>query len=104
MNGQLALGFSRRVATYPITAGFKRRGTSVEAAQSINAETLRETVLGWLRAHGPHTADEAAAVLGETVLAIRPRFSELKRLGRIVETEQRRKNTSGRSAIVWRAT
>ena len=42
-------------------------------------------------------------MLGESVLAIRPRFSELRALGQITDTGARRINDSGRSAIVWRA-
>ncbi|MCH8882314.1 MAG: alpha-hydroxy-acid oxidizing protein [SAR324 cluster bacterium] len=36
-------------------------------------------------------------------LAIRPRISELSRLGKITDTGRRRRNTSGKSAIVWKA-
>ena len=36
-----------------------------------------------------------------TVLAVRPRFTELKKLGLIVASSERRVNSSGRSAIVW---
>mgnify|MGYP000322982922 CR=1 FL=1 len=46
------------------------------------------------------TADECAAVLGESVLSIRPRFSELLGAGLIRETGQRRRNASGKMADV----
>lgn len=48
------------------------------------------------------TADEIAEIVGETVLAIRPRLSELKKLGKIEPTGERGKNASGQSAHRWR--
>jgi predicted ArsR family transcriptional regulator len=54
-----------------------------------------------LHAHGA-TADEIATELGESVLSVRPRVSELRALGEIEETGERRVNESGRRAIVWR--
>lgn len=50
---------------------------------------------------GPMTADEAAAAIGETVLAVRPRITELKQDGKLYDTGKRRANASGRSATVW---
>jgi predicted ArsR family transcriptional regulator len=48
------------------------------------------------------TADEAASELGESILAIRPRLSELVALGKIEDSGLRRKNASGMTATVWR--
>jgi hypothetical protein len=50
---------------------------------------------------GPLTADEAAAKLGESVLSIRPRISELRARGLIAPTGERRRNASGMRAMVW---
>lgn len=88
---------------YPETPGFKVSGTSQEAASDISdaAKTLRKDVLALLANHGPYTADECAAVLGKSILAIRPRLSELWKQGSIIKTETRRKNASGKSAICW---
>ena len=47
-------------------------------------------------------ADEAATFLGESVLSIRPRFSELATMGEIEDSGTRRKNASGRNAICWK--
>lgn len=47
------------------------------------------------------TADEVAAEVGEDILSIRPRMTELNQQGKIIKTALRRKNKSGRSAIVW---
>lgn len=93
--------------TYPHQPGFKvtRPETSREAAEvaAALAMTLRERVETWLRGHEV-TADECAEALGESILSIRPRLSELRALGRIEDTGKRRKNVSGNSAVVWRAT
>lgn len=92
--------------SYPESAGFKEKGgTSQEAAEAFQgkAATLRGKVLELLRTGEELTADEIAESLEETVLAIRPRVSELHRVGRIEKTGERRKNASGMSAAVWRA-
>jgi predicted Rossmann fold nucleotide-binding protein DprA/Smf involved in DNA uptake len=66
------------------------------------AGNLRDRVLQALRQR-PSTADELAGVLGETPFSIRPRVTELAKLGKILETDNRRRNASGRLATVWRA-
>ena len=89
---------------YPDAPGFKEHGTSHDAARRMEprAGTLRELAYATLRERsGGLTADEVAAIMGETVLAIRPRLTELKLAGRIERTGQRRKNVSGMHAAVW---
>lgn len=88
-------------ARYPHAAGHRGVPTSEAAARSVDAEGLRWAVRRALEDGGPMTADECAAAMGLSVLSVRPRFSELKRLGRIAETGQRRPNASGRMAAVW---
>lgn len=89
---------------YPNVPGSQPRDTSEEAAESMreSAPTLRAKALDVLRACGPLTADEIAKKLGKTVLAIRPRITELNKMGHIEATGYRRKNASGRQAAVWR--
>ena len=66
-------------------------------------ERLRVLVLQILAATPPGlTADEIAAKLGESVLAVRPRVSELFRAGLIEKTGDRRPNASGLNAHVWK--
>lgn len=93
------------VARYPQAPGFKRPGTSAQAAQQMQpqAGTLRAAVLAVLR-QKPYTADEVATAIGKSILAVRPRLSELSASGRILETSERRRNASGKLAAVWRAT
>ena len=90
--------------SYPQYPGWKRTDTSLAAASSVatQARTLRTLVLYALRAYGPSTADECAELLKADKLSIRPRFSELSNTGHIRDTGQRRKNESGKRAIVWR--
>jgi hypothetical protein len=91
-------------ASYPLAAGSKTGGTSAEAAKKIHAARLQKVVLRVLQTNpGGLTADEVAAELGESILSIRPRVSELKRQGMVEKTRERRRNHSGMSASVWRA-
>jgi predicted ArsR family transcriptional regulator len=92
-------------ARYPNAPGHKRPGTSKAAADSMRekAPTLRQKVLDVLF-HQDLTADECAAEIGKSRLAVRPRLAELARLGKIVDTGETRANVeSGKQATVWRA-
>jgi predicted ArsR family transcriptional regulator len=100
---QPELDFSR--LKYPDLPGAKTGGASQAAADSMirSAGKLRRQVVETLRQFPlGMTADECAAYLGVSILAIRPRFSELVRDGQIVGTPERRLNGSGRAATVWR--
>jgi len=89
---------------YPQSPGYKRRDTSKQAAEDIkpSAETLRNKVYQLLK-RMELSADQAAYILEEDKLSIRPRFSELARMGKIEDTDKRTLNSSGKKAIVWRA-
>lgn len=88
---------------YPSGPGYRHRDTSREAALAIapRVETLRDRVYRAILAR-PGTAEEIAARLRESPLAIRLRTTELARLLLIEDSGERRANTSGRKAIVWR--
>ena len=88
--------------TYPHDPGYKADGTSMDAAQSV-AQCASDGRLICLRAlvvHGPMTADEVAERTGLDRLYVRPRMSELTKLGSIRANGQRRRNQSGRWAAV----
>lgn len=91
---------------YPDVPGFKAaNGASQEAAAAIapRAPRLRGIVLAaFHEAPAGLTIDEAAGVVDLPVLSVRPRVAELHRLGEIRPTDERRRNTSGMSATVWR--
>ncbi len=90
---------------YPQLPGANQRDTSLAAAEMMadKAPTLRELCKAALKASdGGLTADEVAEVLDQSILSIRPRLTELGRLGEIEDAGERRKNQSGKKAIVWR--
>jgi len=91
---------------YPQAPGFRPVDTSRAAALAIRADakTIRGKVIEVLRGRGPMTADEVAEVLGLSILTVRPRLTELKRMGRIEDTGHRRQNRSGKAAAVMCAT
>lgn len=92
-------------AIYPDSPGFKAPGASEDAANAIapRAPRIRDAVLGVIaEAAAPVTADEIAAALGLSILTVRPRVSELHRLGEIRPTGDRRCNSSGMTANTWR--
>lgn len=89
-------------ASYPSAPGFTARETSEAAACAMEprAGLLREQVLMLLQQHDL-TADECAKMLRKSILAIRPRFSELAAQHEILDSGARRRNDSDRAAIVW---
>ncbi len=95
--------------SYPRSPGFKERTTSRDAAVAMTsrASILRERVHAEIAAAGRSglTADQVAARLGESVLSVRPRLSELYHAcpSRIEPTGERRTNESRLKARVWRA-
>lgn len=91
---------------YPSQPGFKQLGTAAEAAHAIapGTQALRNAVMRQIReSQAGLTADEVAASLGRSALAIRPRLSELRSEGKIIAAgrTQRRRNASGQWANVW---
>lgn len=96
---------------YPQSPGYKTTGTSQDAAKAVasTAADLRARCLEHIR-QSPSTADETAKALGASVLAVRPRISELRFNQQVREKIDpatgkaiRRQNESGQSATVWEA-
>lgn len=89
--------------TYPNHPGAQDRDTSRAAADDAaeTAPQLRARALAVLERSNGLTADEVAGRLGLSILSIRPRVTELSRLGKVRDSGQRRQNASGKSAIVW---
>lgn len=88
---------------YPDAPGFKVAGPFQLAAEKMapTSTMLRAAVLKEFKSGG-RTADEIATSLNLSVLSVRPRVSELNRLGTIEQTGSRRRNESGMTATVWR--
>lgn len=80
-------------------------GTSNAAARRIegHAPKDRRRIHDFIRNRGPHgaTDDEGESALGIKPQTYTPRRGELVGLGSIVDSGQRRKTVSGRSAAVW---
>ena len=91
---------------YPDSPGWRDATTRREAAERIapRAPSLRERVLKLISECPEGVAvHEAALLLKVPVPSLQPRFSELRRLGEIKPSGQRRTNASGMSAHVWSA-
>jgi hypothetical protein len=87
--------FDGQPAKYPHSPGYRVRGTSSEAAAKIApyAGRLRKPILeAFLNATDGLVPDQVAKIIGERELVIRPRCSDLRRLGLLRHTGDRRKN------------
>ena len=85
--------------------GYRAVDTSYEAAKAVEgkAPSLREQVLGVLKAERlPMTADAIAAKIGKPYISIRPRLTELKDAGQVVDSGNRGKGSFGKNCILWR--
>ena len=88
-----------------ITAPFQRSSkTSREAAESVEhlVETQLEKVYS-LISEKPRTDQEVAKVLGMQISSITARRRALVLEGRVRDSQLRRKNSSGRNAVIWEA-
>lgn len=94
------------MSDYPKKPGDRGIDTSVAAGESIaeDVHAIRAKALHFVRSQGAYgaTSDEVAVALEmENPYSSRPRLSELRALRKIADSGHRRKNLSGRSAIVW---
>lgn len=87
---------------YPEQPGHQGTDTSKAAAADVarTTEQLRARVLATLANYGPSTADEVAKLLEQHPLSIRPRLTELKRMGKIRDTGIRRLSFMGKFSAV----
>lgn len=98
--------------TYPNAPGFKGpsdTGREAAADMSEHCGRLQAMALRAIREAGPVTndgsggltADELAATLGLDRWSIQPRTSELRRKPLIDDSGHRRRNVTGKRAVVW---
>jgi hypothetical protein len=95
------------MSSYPEFPGAKGKdSTSFEAAQAIapRVEGMRREVLEVFAAQGSLTVLEVVGFTRKPRESIQPRVSELRRMGLVESTGERRKNPSGQSAAVQRIT
>ncbi|WP_294328283.1 hypothetical protein [uncultured Sphingomonas sp.] len=93
--------------TYATENNHRGIDTSREAAEMVApmSNRLRAIVHGILFDHPKGlTVDETCHLAGFPRYSLQPRFTELRKLGSIRDTGERRFNESGARAIVWRAT
>lgn len=100
MTAQLSLYDSQLIG-----ASHNGTPTSIAAAQSIaeHAPTLKGRVLAYLREHGPATQERISIETGIRLSTICARVNELAREGRVRDTGETARTTSGRLAVVWEA-
>lgn len=69
-----------------------------------NSKLLQQQALSCLKANPQGlTPDEVAGLIGRRIGSIRPRFTELKDMGHLIRTGNKRRNDTGGLATVWRA-
>ena len=95
------------MSVYPDAPGHRNVETSVAAAADLARKLgrLQHMSLAAIRDAGSQglTADELAARLQLDRWSIQPRTSELRLKGLIRDSGQRRRNATGKMAIVWTA-
>lgn len=94
-------------AIYPHAPGAKGTdGTSQDAAAAMASVTshLRRLAMRTLDTLGEATVLEAVAAARVERESLQPRFSELRAMGMVEPTGDRRKNPSGKAAAVLRLT
>ncbi|HEV2123450.1 MAG TPA: hypothetical protein VGW38_11840 [Chloroflexota bacterium] len=93
------------MSAYPNAPGHRHVETSVAAADALAPRLgrLQRMAQATIRDAGARglTADELAARLEMDRWSIQPRTSELRRKGLIRDSGQRRRNATGKLAIVW---
>ena len=91
--------------SYPNAPGHRNVETSVAAADALAPKLgrLQQMAKSAICDAGTQglTADELSARLDMDRWSIQPRTSELKRKGLIRDSGQRRRNATGKLAIVW---
>lgn len=77
--------------------------TAKAAAKSTDATRLEGLVLEELRKAEPDglTTEELADRLGISLVSVSPRLRPLVNKGRVIDSGGRRRNRSGKKAIVW---
>jgi len=89
-----------------MSPGYKEHSTSKEAATKVASRSrkLRERTLDAIKRKGSYgaTPEEVSEILNESILSIRPRFTELKIMQFIHDSGNRRKNSFNSNTKVWK--
>ena len=91
---------------YPNVAGHRNVRTSIQSAEEINPyiSRIKKMIAIELESVFPDglTGTELALRLKKNILTIRPRTTEMKLLGIIMDTEKTKKNDAGKSEIIYK--
>ena len=97
--------FKKDKDKYPYKAGHRGIRTSIISAEDIDKRLgrLHKQVIIELSKVYPKglTSSELANKIGRNLLTIRPRTTELKHQGLIIDTEKDRKNENGKPEIIY---
>ena len=98
--------FKKDKDKYPYKAGHRGIRTSIISAEDTNKRLgrLHKQVIIELSKVFPKglTSSELANKIGRNLLTIRPRTTELKHQGLIIDTEKDRKNENGKPEIIYK--
>ena len=75
--------------------------TSRAAAATARVRQHKQIALRAIKENGPMTSEEVASTTNLTYAQAWRRLSDLKNEGKVYDTGARRKNHSGRYAVVW---
>ena len=96
------------MSKYPQVPGHNKVDISIEAAESMekSSATLRTRVLNILRGADfpfvyPMTSEQISDISGISHDNVWKRISELRAMGKVEDSGERRRNRSGRKAIAW---
>ena len=91
---------------YPNVAGHRGVRTSIQSAEEINPHIsrLKKMIAIELESVFPNglTGTELAQRLKRNLLTIRPRTTEMKILGIIIDSEKTKKNDAGKPEIIYK--
>jgi len=91
---------------YPNVAGHRGVRTSIQSAEEINPyiSRIKKMMAIELESVFPDglTGTELALRLKKNILTIRPRTTEMKLLGIIMDTEKTKKNDAGKPEIIYK--
>ena len=91
---------------YPNVAGHRGVRTSIQSAEEINPHIsrIKKMIAIELESVFPNglTGTELALRLKKNILTIRPRTTEMKLLGIIMDTEKTKKNDAGKPEIIYK--
>jgi hypothetical protein len=95
---------NERYPTHPGSKGPDGTSQAAAVAMARPAQRLRRLALATMARIGPATALEVVEAAQVPREALQPRLSELRRLGLVEPTGERRRNPSGKSAAALRLT